>query len=109
MSAAVTVLMENGALADNIDHLRRTYARRMAALSDAIRRSRPDADFTTPAGGYFLWLPLPEGVPEHANVAVLPGHSCSLSGGWHDHARLSVSLHDEAGLVDGVQRLFGSI
>lgn len=103
MSAAVSVLLEDGRLEANIDHLREVYGRRMVALAAAVRAAFPSVKFTEPQGGYFLWAPLP--LPVSAGVTVLPGHRCSPGEGGAGHVRLSVSLYESSRLVEGVRRL----
>jgi 2-aminoadipate transaminase len=105
MAAAVTTLMENGALSDNVDHLRATLSARMHALTDALRSQLPDCTFHTPEGGYFLWASLPGPVVEGAGVTFLSGQRCSPAGGCGDRARLSVSLYDAEVLQEGIARL----
>ena len=102
MAAAVSVLIADGRLEENIDHLRVVYRQRMVALVGAVRDVFPEARFTAPQGGYFLWAPLP--LPLVDEVSVLPGRRCSPSG-ESGHVRLSVSLYESARLVEGVRRL----
>ncbi len=105
MTAAVTLLMERGALSENVDHLRATLATRREALVDALQSELPEASFTIPTGGYFLWVSLPGAPGELPGVTVLPGVRCSPSGGCGDRVRLSVSLYDADVLREGVARL----
>lgn len=103
LSAAVTALMESGALGANIDRLRATLSARMDALTGALESHLPGCTFQRPGGGYFLWASLPGPTPE--GVEVLPGSRCSPSGGCGDRARLSVSLYEAPVLREAVSRL----
>ena len=103
MAAAVTRLLVDGRLEENIDHLRATYAARMKALVSAVRIGFPGMDFISPQGGYFLWVPLH--APSSEAVTVLAGERCGVAGGCRGWARLSVSLYDPPLLREGVRRL----
>ena len=109
LTAAVTTLIEQGRLAENIDHLRATFARRMTALVAALRAALPGITLSVPGGGYFLWVPLPGLPPAGADVTVLDGRRCSPSGGCAGSARLSVSLYDAPTLEEGVRRLAAQV
>lgn len=86
--------------------------RRVRLLAEALRTHLPGARFTEPAGGYFLWVELPDGVPADAvfdaaaarGVAVVKGSDFMLTGG--DHAlRLAYSAVTEDQIDEGVRRL----
>ena len=56
------VMVEKG-YQDHLAGLRRSYASRRDALADALREHLPaDCRFTSPAGGFFIWLTLPQGL-----------------------------------------------
>ena len=87
-------------------------AERVAIMAGALRRYLPDARFTEPDGGYFLWLELPGGVDASAVVraaddrglAVVAGSTFLLTGG-HSTLRLSFSSVPADRVEDGVRRL----
>jgi len=55
--------MESGDFATHVGEMRGLYARKVAALTTALRDvGEPYFDFTTPEGGFFLWLRLREGL-----------------------------------------------
>lgn len=90
------------------------FAERIQAMDAALRRELPPwVYFTTPTGGYFYWLALPETVDANALLATAaahkvgfrPGNKFSSIGGLRNYLRLSFSYYDSAKLVEGVERL----
>ncbi|MFB9234520.1 PLP-dependent aminotransferase family protein [Plantactinospora siamensis] len=85
---------------------------RARALAEALRRHIPEARFTEPDGGYFLWIELPEDVhvddlaPAAAErgVAVVKGSDFVLDGGRHA-LRLAYSAVGTEQIEEGVRRL----
>jgi 2-aminoadipate transaminase len=74
--------------------------RRDALLEVFAARMPPDARWTRPAGGYFMWLDLPEAVPAAAlaersaaaGVTIVPGSGFFAGTGGEHGARLSFSF-----------------
>jgi 2-aminoadipate transaminase len=91
-------------------------SRRCRLLAESLRTHLPEARFTQPAGGYFMWVELPEGVRAAAvteaaaarGVAVVPGSDFILSGGEHS-LRLAYSAVTEDRIDDGVRRLADAV
>jgi DNA-binding transcriptional MocR family regulator len=80
----------------------------------ALERSMPDGvRWTTPHGGFFSWLTLPEGGDAallarravEQGVGVVPGSLFFTDGRGSDNVRLSFSLVDESLIDEGVVRL----
>src|SRR5690606_34750819 len=102
----------SGALDRSIQTVRTALARRARLLADALRRHLPEARFTEPAGGYFLWVELPEDVNTDEvaqaaaarHLAVVKGSDFLLEGGEHS-LRLAYSAVTEDEIEIGVQRL----
>ena len=101
-----------------LGHLKGIYSRRLQAMCAALRTHLPtDARFTEPAGGFFVWLTLPEGVDTLAllaaarrhNVDFMPGPRFSSRGGLTNCLRLSFAYYDVPELVEGVGRLAQAI
>jgi 2-aminoadipate transaminase len=93
---------------------RALYRRKCDRLLAALERSMPgDARWTTPEGGFFSWLTLPDGV--HAeelagraierSVGIVPGTLFFPDGRGGDSIRLSFSLVPEAQIDEGIERL----
>lgn len=114
-SNIVRSALELGLQQTYLAELRQTYTRRLAALSQALRRELPAFTFTEPAGGFFVWGHLPEGVDTQAlraaaieaGVAFQPGIKSSSRGGLRNYLRLSFAYYAEDQLSEGVRRLAG--
>ena len=70
-------------------------------------------DWITPAGGFFIWLELPEGADSEAireraeenGVTYLAGHHCFADGQNRRYIRLAYSYIPEDQLRQGTRRL----
>ncbi|NJC68914.1 PLP-dependent aminotransferase family protein [Planosporangium thailandense] len=89
---------------------------RSRLLADALRKHLPDARFTEPDGGYFLWVDLPEDVDVDKlvpaatarGVAVVKGSDFLLEGGRHS-LRLAYSAVTSDQVEEGVRRLAAAV
>lgn len=105
-----------GALERSIEKVRTTLARRVRLLAEALRTYLPEADFTEPAGGYFLWLELPAGTRADAvfeaaaarDVTVVKGSDFLLSGG-ENAIRLAYSAVTDDQIEEGVRRIAAAV
>jgi 2-aminoadipate transaminase len=106
--------MELGLLDENLALLKETYSRRLQAMCAALRSRLPAAvQFVEPAGGFFIWLALPEGMDATAllaeaiaqNVEFMPGPKFSSRRGLKNCLRLSFAYYDTPELLTGVERL----
>jgi 2-aminoadipate transaminase len=92
---------------------RELYERKCARLLAALEASMPEgARWTTPRGGFFSWLTLPNvDTTELArraveqSVGIVPGSLFFPDGRGADSVRLSFSLVDEAQIDEGIERL----
>ena len=93
---------------------RSLYRRKCERLLAALERSMPDgARWTTPEGGFFSWLTLPDGGDSgalarratEAGLGIVPGSVFFPDGRGGDNVRLSFSLVDEPAIDDGIARL----
>jgi 2-aminoadipate transaminase len=92
---------------------RALYERKCARLLAALEASMPDgARWTTPRGGVFSWLTVPNvDTTELArraveqSVGIVPGSLFFPDGRGADSVRLSFSLVDEAEIGEGIERL----
>jgi len=97
----------------HVEALRARYRGQRDALVAAVRRQLPQAEFTVPAGGWFLWLRLPEEAAgtrllpyaRRAGVSYLPGRQFHVADTGHRYLRLSFSLFDPETLAEGARRL----
>lgn len=102
----------SGDIEQAIKTVRVALSERATRLGEALRAELPDARFTVPDGGYFLWVELPEDVhvdqlaPAAAErgVAVVKGSDFLLEGGDHS-LRLAYSAVTPDQITEGVRRL----
>lgn len=104
-----------GFLDEHIRQLRQAYgARRDVMLEALLNFLPPEAGWTRPAGGLFLWLRLPEGLDCHEllraaleeNVAFVPGTAFfSEHEAGRRFCRLNFSNAQPEQIWEGVQRL----
>ncbi|MER3486930.1 MAG: PLP-dependent aminotransferase family protein, partial [Chloroflexota bacterium] len=97
--------------------LRSLYRRRRDAMLDALARHMPPGTtWTTPQGGFFIWVTLPEGIDtarmlpqaRERGVEYLPGATCYVDGSGANQMRLSFSFPTEEQIERGV-RILGEI
>ncbi len=65
--AIVHEFCAGGAIDSSIETVKNALEERVARLTAALERDLPEARFTAPDGGYFMWIELPDGT----NVAEL--------------------------------------
>jgi 2-aminoadipate transaminase len=107
--------VRRGWIDEQLAQSRALYRRKCERLLAALERSLPDAQWTTPRGGFFSWLTLPGGVDAgelakravERSVGIVPGSPFFPDGRGADNVRLSFSLVDEAQIEDGIERLGG--
>ena len=101
----------SGALQEHISELRPLYKHRRDVMLAALEEHMPEgATWTTPAGGFVIWLTLPEGVAcaplaEAAmkrGVGVSQGVMFFANGGGEQNVRLSYSFNDDAEIQKGI-------
>jgi 2-aminoadipate transaminase len=102
----------SGRLRTSIETVKTALAERVEKLSAALERELPDAKFTPPEGGYFMWVELPEGTDVDAlftaaaerGVAIVKGTDFLLDGG-RNTLRLAYSGVTVDQIDEGVARL----
>jgi 2-aminoadipate transaminase len=105
-----------GDITRSIEKIRTALAERARLLADALRTQLPEARFSEPDGGYFLWVELPESVDVDAllpaaaarAVAVVKGSDFLLEGGRHA-LRLAFCAVTPEQIDPGVRRLAEAI
>ena len=107
-----------GHLADQIAAATDLYAERCATMLRCLAEELPSGvSWTTPSGGFFTWLTLPEGSDSadvarrcaENGVAVVPGGPFFPDDRGRRHLRICFSRSAPAEIEDGVRRLAGSI
>jgi 2-aminoadipate transaminase len=119
---AATVLAEyaeRGDYAQQIERFRSAYRTQRDRLLEGLRTHLPDAaEWSHPAGGYFVWVELPPGVAADrllpiataAGVAFLPGNRFFPDDNQApDALRLAFSMHAAETLEEGTARLGAAI
>ncbi len=106
--------VRRGWIDEQLAQSRSLYRRKCERLLAALERSMPAGTrWTSPRGGFFSWLTLPDGVDagdlarravEHG-LGIVPGTPFYPDGRGGDNVRLSFSLVDEAQIDDGIERL----
>jgi 2-aminoadipate transaminase len=106
--------VRRGWIDEQLAESRLLYRRKCERMLAALERFMPPtARWTTPHGGFFSWLTLPDGVDATAfaqgaverGVAVVPGSLFYADGRGGENVRLSFSLVDELRIDDGIERL----
>ncbi len=90
------------------------YRRRRDVMLDALAENLPpEATWTRPQGGLFVWATLPDYIDTtdllarglRENVAFVPGRAAFLDGRGGSSLRLNFSGVDEAAIREGVRRI----
>jgi DNA-binding transcriptional MocR family regulator len=115
----VAELCMSGRFEEHVARLRQAYpARRDALLAALAAYLPPGYRAPAPAGGYFIWVTLPEGIDtrellpraEAAGVSFLPGARFYLEEGRATNAlRLAFSLYPPEELAEAARRLGAAI
>jgi len=99
---------------EQVDTYRAVYRERCEAMLGELAASFPaSCAWTTPTGGFFVWVTLPEGVDTRqllakalrARVAYVPGSAFFADGGGATALRLSFCYPPPDRIRDGVRRL----
>ncbi len=110
--AIVYEFCASGAIERSIETVKTAHAQRAGALARALRTELPEAEFTPPEGGYFMWVTLPPGTDVAAlhrlageqGVAFVKGTDFVLEGG-ENTLRLAYSGVTPEQIDEGVRRL----
>jgi DNA-binding transcriptional MocR family regulator len=110
--------LRRGRLEPNLVRTCGLLCQRRDAMLVALERELPEAHWSRPEGGYFLWLELPDGIPTafvaeraaRAGVAFVPGSDFFPPRGGGEHAlRLAYSFATAAEIEEGVARLASAV
>ena len=112
-AVAVERFLQAGRYDPHVAELRAAYAARRDALAAALAAHLPDGcGFSVPAGGFFIWVSLPEGLPagellpvaEAAGVSFVPAARSHLDG-YDGGLRLAFTLYESGQLAEAAARL----
>jgi DNA-binding transcriptional MocR family regulator len=103
---------------EQIKVFRELYRERRDAMLDTLTTQMPEGvTWTKPAGGFYVWLTLPDGLDSKVmlpqaigdRVAYVPGTAFYADGSGAAHMRLSYCYPTPERIRDGVSRLGGVI
>lgn len=108
----VNEFCRSGAIDSSVETVKEALRERLGRLTSALERELPDAKFTAPDGGYFLWIDLPDGIDVEAlmaaaqerGVVFVKGTDFLLEGG-QSSLRLAYSGVTAEQIDEGVTRL----
>src|SRR5215210_336862 len=108
----VAEFCRSGAIDKSIETVKNALRQRRDALAAALERELPEARFTQPEGGYFMWVELPEGADVDAltaaakerGVVFVKGTDFLIEGGQNT-LRLAYSGVTPNEIEEGVSRL----
>ena len=99
---------------DYVDSLTQLYRTRRDTMLDALAEFfPPQAEWTRPSGGLFIWATLPDFIDTtdllaralRDNVAFVPGEQAYLDGRGRNAMRLNFSNQDEESIREGIRRI----
>lgn len=101
---ALAGFMAAGGYDHHLRTIRRIHARNISLMTDAVGRFFPEGTrLTRPAGGFILWVEMPEGIDAitlfhqalERGIGIAPGPLFSLTGKYQNYIRLSAAFWDE--------------
>jgi 2-aminoadipate transaminase len=106
--------VRRGWIEEQLAESRALYRKKCEATLAALERHMPQGvRWTSPKGGFFSWLTLPDGVDSTdltaraaaEGVGIVPGTLFFADGRGNDSVRLSFSMVDESQIEEGIARL----
>jgi 2-aminoadipate transaminase len=96
----------------HVSALREAYRLRRDTLVAALRAAAPGVEFAVPAGGWFLWLRVPDAASLarralDQGVGLATGERFHVDGGGGHHLRASFSMYSPTNLEEAARR-FGN-
>jgi DNA-binding transcriptional MocR family regulator len=110
---AVAAFLESGGYDHHLRRIRRTYAKQVALMAQAVARYFPEGTkVTRPQGGYVLWVEMPAHVDSvelyrvalHSGVTIAPGPIFSARGKYRNFVRLNAAFWSEK-VKDAIENL----
>jgi DNA-binding transcriptional MocR family regulator len=113
---AMATFGASGGYDRHVEQLRAGYARQRDALVAGLHAAVP-GPVPAPRGGWFIWLPLPDGLSgpalrpfaERLGVSYLDGSRFFVGPGGESHIRLSFSMLEPPDLTEAASRLATAI
>ena len=111
--ATVHEFLRRGNLEPNLERVSGLLRTRRDAMIGALERHLPEATWSEPEGGYFLWLELPAGVEtselQAEGVTFVPGADFFAGPGGETAIRLAFSYASPGEIEEGVRRLASAV
>jgi 2-aminoadipate transaminase len=110
----VQAYFAEGCWRDYVESLTEIYRARRDTMLDALAdHFPPQAEWTRPSGGLFIWATLPDFIDTtdllaralNDNVAFVPGEAAFLDGRGRNAMRLNFSGSDEDAIREGIRRI----
>jgi 2-aminoadipate transaminase len=110
----VQAWFEQGRWQDYVESLTELYRARRDTMLDALAdHFPPQAEWTRPSGGLFIWVTLPDFIDTtdllaralRENVAFVPGEAAYLDGRGRNAMRLNFSGSNEESIREGIRRI----
>ena len=110
----VQAYFAEGRWRDYVESLTEIYRGRRDTMLDALAdHFPPQAEWTRPSGGLFIWATLPDFIDTtdllaralRENVAFVPGEAAFLDGRGRSSMRLNFSGSDEEAIREGIRRI----
>lgn len=114
---AVSTYLDQHDWKHQVGVFRDLYRERSVATLDALADMLPSARWTTPKGGFYVWVTLPEGLDATAmlpravteRVAYVPGTAFYADGQGRRNLRISYCYPTSERIREGVRRLAGVV
>ncbi len=115
---AMAEFLATGGYDHHLRSIRRTYARQVAQMGDAIGRFFPvGTRVSRPQGGFVLWVEMPESIDatrlydraKQVGISIAPGQIFSIEGKYRNCIRLSAARWDScvAAAIETLGKLAG--
>ena len=110
----VQAYFEEARWRDYVESLTEIYRARRDTMLDALAdHFPPQAEWTRPSGGLFIWATLPDFIDTtdllaralRDNVAFVPGEAAYLDGRGRNAMRLNFSASDDEAIREGIRRI----
>jgi 2-aminoadipate transaminase len=105
--------LRRGSFEPNLERICRLLRDRRDAMLGALERHLPEATWSVPEGGYFVWVELPGGVTTAdltaEGVTFVPGSDFFCGPGGENALRLAFSYESPAAIEEGVRRIGSAV
>jgi len=111
--AIVHEFISRGSFEPNLERISGLLRERRDAMVSALERHLPEATWTVPEGGYFVWVELPQDIAASdlraEGVTFVPGSDFFCGPGGESALRLAFSYESPAAIEEGVRRLASAV